>query len=136
MRMTTIAAHKDSMIYRVFVRNPLTNWIDGIPLHPIPLNVVGLQNPFRRRLHFCLRSLLPGIEIFVCGGRNLDVESHEIVLSRNDHDRAVVTVNSTFHLPMLARSKNMSQSLHTLTSGKSVLTTPSMTPHTFEIGSL
>ena len=86
------------MVYSVLLCNALPNWIDRVPFYTIPLNVIRLQDLLRSRLHLFLGSLLARIEVLVCRSCNLDVESDEVVLPWNYHDRTMVTVYSTFHL--------------------------------------
>ncbi len=73
VRMAAITTQKDSMIYSVLLCNALPNGVDRIPLDTIPLNVVGLQDPLRGRLHLVLSSLLARIKVLVRRSRNLDI---------------------------------------------------------------
>src|SRR2546423_7671251 len=95
--MTDVAAHEDAMVERVFVRDALANWIDRVPLHPVPFEVVRLEDLDCCCLHLFDGGCFAGVEVRVCRGCGLDVQADHVVLSWDDHDGAVIRVDCAFH---------------------------------------
>lgn len=81
-----ITTHEDSLVKGVLFSDTLPNGIDRVPLNPVPLNPIWLQNVLRGLLDLLDGGGLSGVPIGVGGGGNLDIEADHVVLAGNDHD--------------------------------------------------
>ena len=128
--MTGVTAYENPMVKCVFLGEALRYWIDRVPYHTIPLDVVRLQYPFRCGLNLCLGGALCRVPIFVGRGCNLYVKPYHIVFPWDYHHGAMIRMDRAFQLSSLVSMLCSKLISHTLMSGKSVRTTPSMTPQT------
>ena len=101
MSMTAVAAHENTMVQSVLLRNTLANRVNRIPLHPVPFNVIWLQYLLSRCLHFLWSGLFSRVEILISRGRYLDVKANHVILSWYYHNRAMIAVYGAFHLLLL-----------------------------------
>lgn len=96
--MAGITSDEYTLVQSVLLRNALTNWIDGIPLNPIPSDVVRFEDILRGLLDLLDSGSLAGVPVRIRRRRNLDIQANHVILSGNDHDRAGVGVNCAFRL--------------------------------------
>ena len=73
MRMAAVAAHENAMVQCVFLSNPLTDGINGVPFHVVPLDGIRLHDLLSRFLHLLYGRFLPRVPILVCRGCDLNV---------------------------------------------------------------
>lgn len=85
MGMAGVASDEYSLIQSVLVRNALPDGVYGIPLDSIPRNIVGLEDPFRRILHFLDSRRFPRAEVLIGGRRNLDIKTDHVIFSWDYH---------------------------------------------------
>lgn len=96
--MAGVTTEEDAVVESVIVGDTLTNWIDGVPVNMLPVNLVRLQDLLRGRLDFIDRRRLARVEVGVCRRCNLDVQANKVVFSRDDHDASSCGVDGAFCL--------------------------------------
>lgn len=96
--VTGVAAQENSLIQGIFIRNSLANRVDGIPFYMLPLDGVGLENLLGGSLYLCFSGCLSWTPVGIRGRRDLDVEANHVVLTRDDHDGAMLAAYRTLHL--------------------------------------
>ena len=129
MRMAGITTHENPLVQGIFISDTLADGVDRVPFDAVPLDVIRLENPLSGSLDLVRRGRLSRVPVGVCRRCDLHVKADHIVFTRDDHNRAAVGVDRAFCLLRQYISCHWS-GLRTSISGKSVRTTPSMTPHT------
>lgn len=96
--VTSVAAQENSLIQGILIRDSLANRVDRIPFHMLPLDRVRLQNLLGGSLYLCFGGCLSWAPVGIRGRRYLDVEANHVVLTRDDHDGAMLAAYRTLHL--------------------------------------
>lgn len=137
MGVAGITTHENTFIQGVLLRDTLTDRVDRVPFDTVPFHPVWLENLLCGSLDFLGRCRLPGVPVGVCRRGDLNIETDHVVFAGDNHDRSGIGVDCAFCLiqSVMSSHKGWRKQLTSM-SGKLVRTTPSITPQTYEIGSL